>query len=248
MKICWHIGTSGWSYDDWKRIFYPPGHLSASKHLPYFSTQFKTTEINATFYRIMKEEIVRGWHDKTPDDFTFSIKLHQYFTHSKRMKIDQAADSRLDMFLKSISQLEHKTGPILVQLPPHLKADPERLRAFLEAMPDHDYAIEFRHKSWFTDKTKHILEDYNAAMVYSHSPELPTALAQTASFFYARFHGPGEFYKTKYTKEQLKAELDKILNLEGINNCKSIYIYFNNNYKGYAVDNAKHFKLLTEKD
>ena len=240
----WHIGTSGWSYDDWKHKFYPKGHLSGHKHLPYFSRHFSTTEINATFYRIIKEETIQGWYNKTPENFIFSIKLHQYLTHSKRLKMDEAANSRLDLFLKSSSHLKEKAGPVLVQLPPGLKEDHYRLKDWLESMPEYRYAIEFRHDSWLNDKTAQLLSEHNAAMVYSHSPDIPSSLTVTANFLYVRFHGPKEFYKSKYTEDQLQKELKKIQSLDGLKNCRDIFIYFNNNYKGFAIDNARYLQSL----
>lgn len=248
MNTKWHIGTSGWSFDDWKYRFYPRGHLSASKHLPYYSSQFTTTEVNATFYRIISDQVARGWLEKTPEHFIFSLKMHQYLSHSKRLKLDDAAHSRFDLFLKTLGQLQDKMGPVLVQLPPGLKQDIPRLKNWLESVPQYHYAFEFRHPSWLNMKTWQLLSDHQCAVVYSDSPQIEPAMEITTDFFYARFHGPAEFYKSKYTNDQLKELYRKIRNTPNFDSCKEAFIYFNNNYKAYAIENARVFINLVSGD
>ncbi len=246
MAANWYIGTSGWSYDEWKRRFYPEGHLSSSKHLPYYSTRFGTTEVNATFYRLMQDKTIQGWYDKTPDDFVFAIKLHQYMTHSKRLKMDKDAEERFDSFVNVLDILKHKAGPVLVQLPPQMKKDADRLRAFLENMPEYRYAIEFRHESWFTDEVYDILKDFNAALVYSHSPKIFTEMKKTADFFYARLHGPAKIYTSKYSEARLEDMFKDISRLKGMDDA-DVFVYFNNSFEAYAAENALYFKGLAEK-
>lgn len=245
MKPQWHIGTSGWSYDNWKHRFYPKGHLSSSKHLPYYASQFSTAEVNSTFYRIIGEKVSLGWYDKTPENFIFVLKMHQYLTHSKRLKIDENAENRFNMFLKTLNNLGHKAGPILVQLPPNMKQDTERLKHWLEQMPRYRYAFEFRHESWFNMKTYQLLSDFNAALVYSDSPHVESRLEITGDFFYGRLHGPGELYKSKYNSEDLQNLVQQIKSSKGFDKCKEAFVYFNNDYKAYAIENARELIRIT---
>ncbi|MFW6101031.1 MAG: DUF72 domain-containing protein, partial [Bacteroidota bacterium] len=133
-------------------------------------------------------------------------------------------------------------GPLLVQLPGSMKKDTNRLKEWLEFMPDYKYAFEFRNETWFDDDVFKILKEHDAALVYSHSNEFPTDLKCTASFKYLRFHGPGKPYYSQYSREQLESEFEKISLFK--KDCSEIYTFFNNTYKAYAIENAKIWKEL----
>src|SRR6266481_1168491 len=143
------VGTSGFAYKEWKGTFYPPD-LPAKKYLSYYATQFRTTEINNTFYRMPTAKLCEGWYAEVPEGFSFTLKLSQRITHFKRLK---NIDDEMNFFLESAAGLKEKLGPILVQLPPNYKKDTEVLDAFLEKFAKQGrLAFEFRHESWFDDE------------------------------------------------------------------------------------------------
>ncbi|MEF8811088.1 MAG: DUF72 domain-containing protein [Bacteroidales bacterium] len=239
----WYIGTSGWSYKDWKETFYPADLNDKNKRLQFYAEHFNCTEVNSTFYNIPPEETVRNWHESVPVNFQFVIKLNRYFSHLKRLKSDNAVSQKLEEFSHIPELLGDKLGPFLVQLPGSMKKDAQRLREWLEFMPKYRYAFEFRNEQWFDEDIFEILKEYDAALVYSHSTEFPTDLKCTASFMYLRFHGPDKPYYSKYSREQLENEYEKIRLF--LNDCREIYTFFNNTYKAYAIENARLWKELT---
>jgi uncharacterized protein YecE (DUF72 family) len=177
------IGTSGYSYPAWKGHFYPED-LPAKKFLPFYASRFSTVEINNTFYRMPSAKLVQTWADEVPDGFTFAIKAPQRITHHKRLK---ECDELVQSLLGAVELLAEKQGPILFQLPPNLKKDLPRLRAFLAAMPKRcRAAFEFRHESWLSDDTYEALRAADAALCIADTEELSTPLIATAKWGYLR--------------------------------------------------------------
>lgn len=227
-----HIGTSGWNYDHWRQLFYPRG-LGQSRWLEYYSRAFRTVEINATFYRLPRAETVRRWHDTVPDDFVFAVKGSRYITHIKRLT---DAASPLERFMKAISGLRDKLGPVLWQLPPQMQRDDGRLAAFTGAIKNRGlHAFEFRHSSWFCEDVYGILSDANAALCIPDRPDLPQALVLTAGWTYIRLH-----YSGRYGLYSLPSigKWSRIVTGFAANG-KDAYIYFNNDMDGYAIRNAR---------
>lgn len=240
-----YAGTSGWSFDDWKGRFYPKGYYTNSKHLGYYSARFNATEINATYYRFMKDQTVQGWYNKTPEAFIFAVKMHRYFTHTKRLHVDEQVQQRMDWFLRQNQGLQEKKGPVLVQLPPSLKKDVPLLQNWLEQMPEYRYAIEFRHESWLDDQALQTLHNYKAALVFSHTPKWRSTLQATTDIAYLRFHGPSEFATSRYDEDQLRQFAREILALP--DHVKKVYAFFNNSYQAFAAENAQSLiKYLKE--
>lgn len=241
-----YIGTSGWVYNDWQGIFYP-GDLSPKDRLRYFSDHFKTTEINYSFYHLPKSKTYESWYNQTPDSFVFAVKASRFITHVKRLK-----DVRLawDKFLENALYLKEKMGPILFQLPPSFRATREnvkRLEDLLEQIANEDlrFAFEFRHETWCDDELYRIIRKYNAAWVIANSPRYPKAEVVTADFVYIRMHGSEKLFSSKYSLDEIEDLADKIRiwNSKGMD----IYTYFNNDYHGYAIENARELlKLLSE--
>lgn len=240
MKV--FIGTSGWSYEDWKGRFYPKGYYSGYKHLPYFSKEFNTVETNSTFYNFMREKTLQQWFDKTGDDFVFSLKLNKFFTHTKRLNIDDRVKGLFDNFVTAIDILKEKAGPVLVQLPPSLKKDTGLLENWLTEMPKYNYAFEFRHSSWMDDEVYQILKNYDSAFVFSQSSKWDTGMIRTNDLIYVRLHGPQEFAKSKYSEDEMKKYSDRIKKIAEEND--KVFIYFNNSHQAYAIENAK--QMLNE--
>lgn len=244
------IGTSGWVYEDWVGIFYPEDLPSKDK-LKYFSQHFRTTEINYSFYHLPRPSTYQNWYIQTPKDFIFSVKASRFITHIKRLKGVKRA---WKIFLKNALFLKEKLGPILFQFPPSFKASDEnikRLEAFLRASlgkiskgrPQIRLAFEFRHLSWCDKKVYNLLKKYHTAWVMADSPIYPKVEKATADFIYIRMHGSQVLFGSKYTKKEL-TYLAKLIK-KYLRQKKDVYVYFNNDFHGYAVENAKELiKIL----
>ena len=155
-----YIGTSGWSYEHWKGPFYPED-LPAKDLLSFYIQQFKTVEINRTFYSLPERAVFSRYAKTVPSSFIFSVKASRFITHVKRLKNPKPSLKRL---FSRIRPLGRHLGPILFQLPPHWKVNKERLRAFLEKLPKkHRFAFEFRDESWFAEEIFELLEESRAA-------------------------------------------------------------------------------------
>jgi uncharacterized protein YecE (DUF72 family) len=198
-----HIGTSGWAYSSWKPDFYPP-KTPSSKFLEYYSSQLNCVEVNYTYRARPAVQTLQNWAASTPDGFTFVAKAHQRITHIKRL-VDVEQD--VDAFFASLQPLLHarKLGPVLFQLPPNLKADPERLAKFLKNLPhDAPSAIEYRNPSWFDEQIYALMRNHNIALCIAESDELAVPEIFTANFAYYRLR------KSDYTDSEID-EIEKRL-------------------------------------
>ena len=181
-----HAGTSGYAFKEWKKVFYPDG-LTEDGWLGYYAGKFPTVEINNTFYRLPKEQVLRDWAERVPEHFTFAIKASQRITHHARLK-EECADA-LEYLLRTTSVLGERLGPTLFQLPPNLKKDVDRLRGFLGLLPEgRRYAVEFRHDSWFDEPVFAALRDRDVAMVVAEQDDFRCPVHPTASWGYLRLH------------------------------------------------------------
>jgi uncharacterized protein YecE (DUF72 family) len=177
------VGTSGYSYKEWKGTFYP-NDLPAARMLSYYGDRFSAVEINNTFYRLPNAATVATWATQVPDGFEFVLKATQRITHQKRLR-DVAEP--LEYFLQTAGELGNKLGPILFQLPPNMKADVPRLVDFLQLVPQAcRAAFEFRHDSWFTDAVFDALRARGAALCIADTDELVTPFVVTADWGYLR--------------------------------------------------------------
>jgi len=179
-------GTSGYAFKEWKGSFYPDD-LKDDAMLGFYASNFPTVEINNTFYRLPKEHVLVEWAARVPASFTFSIKASQRITHHARLKAECAGP--LEFLLKTTAALGSQLGPILFQLPPNLKKDIDRLRAFLAMLPsDRKFTVEFRHATWFDDDVLDALRARDIALCVSEQPEFASPVIATASWGYARLH------------------------------------------------------------
>lgn len=236
-----YIGTSGWVYSHWEGIFYPES-LSSKDKLKYFAQNFKTAEINYSFYHLPRPGTYQNWYNQTPADFVFAVKASRFITHIKRL---EGVKEAWKVFLKNTLNLKEKLGPILFQFPPSFKVTNENLRRLEEFLKficltskvkKLRFALEFRHKSWFNEKIYKILEKYNAGWVIADSARYPKAEVITADFVYLRMHGPGAMFASKYSDEELEMLAKKI---KKWSKKRDVYCYFNNDFHGYAIENAK---------
>jgi uncharacterized protein YecE (DUF72 family) len=225
-----YVGTSGWQYADWRERFYPKG-VPQREWLAYFSERFPTVEINNTFYMLPKEETFVRWRDSSSPDFLFAVKASRYITHIRRLR--DARDA-VRLFWSRARRLGKKLGPVLFQLPPNLRAEPERLRAFLKVLPrSMRAAFEFRHPSWETEEVRAILDGAGCALVLADRPGARVPLIVTGGWSYLRFHqgrrtGPG------YSREKLRRYSERLASLTA----GEMFVYFNNDPTGAAVRDA----------
>jgi len=240
------IGTSGWAYPHWEGIFYP-GDLPSKDKLKYFSQHFKTTEINYSFYHLPRPSTYQNWYLQTPEGFLFAVKASRFITHIKRLKGVREA---WETFIENALNLKEKLGPILFQFPPSFRADQtniERLDEFLKFIRENSllnsrkfarlrFALEFRHQSWCNKKIYNLLKKYKVAWVIADSPIYPKAEEVTANFVYIRMHGSKVLFSSNYTKKELEDLAQKIKKWL---KATDVYIYFNNDAYGYAIENAK---------
>ena len=199
-----HVGTSGFSYKEWKGTFYPE-KLSAKDYLSFYAEHFSTTEINNTFYRSPSEETTGKWSSQVPENFRFTLKLNRKITHNKRL---QDVSQEMEWFLKGSAALGDKLGTLLVQLPPYLPEDTDRLEAFLKQYSDKaPLALEFRHPSWFSETTLALLKEHRAALVLSETDENSPTRTSTAPFIYVRLRRSD--YSTKDLEQWAQWILDQ---------------------------------------
>lgn len=231
------IGTSGWNYPHWRKVFYPEG-LAQVKWLNFYAQQFTTVELNASFYRQPTYQAFENWGKKTPPGFLWSVKANRYITHVKRLQDTQDSLHRLYSALEGLGE---KLGVVLFQLPPSLGFDERVFMDFLESQPQgYKMAFEFRHPSWLCEQSYQLLRRKNAAFCIADTAgRYPYAEVVTADFIYIRLHGSQVLYGSKYTEDELRIWATRIRNWG-----KDIFVYFDNDYRGYAVQNALRLKEL----
>jgi uncharacterized protein YecE (DUF72 family) len=235
------VGCSGWNYDHWRNgVFYPP-RCASRNWLRHYAGYFDTVEINMTFYRLPKAEVVARWVAETPAEFTFAVKVSRYVTHVKRLR---DVPEHLPLLYERIKPLleSPKMGPLLWQLPPTFRADVDRLAAVLEQLHDGQrHAFEFRHPSWFTEQTYALLREHNVALVIGDRPQVNEFQAHelTADFTLVRFHGGTRGLDGNYSHAELDDWAER---LERWSGDAAVFAYFNNDWEGYAIENALYLK------
>ena len=224
------IGTSGYQYDHWQGVFYPED-LPKKSWFGHYADHFDTVEVNNTFYHLPTADAFDAWHDAAPPGFRYALKFSRYGSHLKHLK--DPADT-VQAFVERADRLKAYAGPILVQLPPKWNADPERLRAFLEAAPGrYRWAVELRDASWLDERIYGILEAHGAALcIHDMLADHPRRL--TADWTYVRFHG--DHYRGSYAEETLADWAEQLGAWLG--DGKDAYVYFNNDEQGHAVHDA----------
>ena len=238
----YYIGTSGWNYDHWSEVFYPAS-LPSTGWLKFYAQYFDTVEINFSFYRLPERATFEKWRAETPDGFTFAVKASQYLTHQKKLK--DPAES-LERIISRARGLGDKLGPILYQLPPRWKVNVSRLREFLALLPgDIRHVMEFRDPSWLTDEVFDLLSEHSVGYCIMSAPDLPRIMKATAPFAYVRMHNGGYETEGNYEEPQLEWWSEQVLRfLKDVD----VYVYFNNDYKGFAVRNARRLIELVRGD
>lgn len=239
------IGTSGWNYVHWKKIFYPTG-LEQKEWLQHYARFFNCVELNVTFYRLLEKRVFEHWYRQTPNSFRFVAKGSRYITHIKKLSDDKKS---LQKFFTSVAGLKEKLAAVLWQLPPNFKKNHEKLEAFLNAVQGSAVSnvFEFRHESWFDKDIYELLRRYKACLCLAHSDRFPYVEEVTSNFLYFRFHGTA-LYRSNYPDEELKRWAQRIQKLmKTLKNGEDSYAFFNNDVAGYAVENALILKELLVK-
>jgi uncharacterized protein YecE (DUF72 family) len=230
------IGCSGWTYKDWKGPFYPP-EVKDRERLEYYATQFDTAEINASFYRLPSESTVRGWAQRAPPGFVFAWKVSRFITHNKKLK---DCEDPVALVYGRMAPLGEKAGPSLIQLPPQLRRNDDRLAGFLKLLPKGRHTVEFRHPSWYDPAVFALLADFDAALCISDHHSAPSPWVRTASWIYVRGHGPGGRYHGRYGDAELARWVDQIAAWRGEG--RDVYAYFDNDVKSAAPFDALELK------
>lgn len=233
------IGASGWSYPEWKKVFYPAG-CKTTGWLEYYSARFSTVEVNNSFYRLPLPEILKRWKEITPGDFVFSVKASRFITHVKRLA---DAQEPICEFLDRMDILGPKLGPVIFQLPPNWNLRLDRLEEFLKSLPKkYRYAIELRDPDWQKAEVYKYLEKYGVAFCIYDLKGYQSPFITTSDLVYVRLHGPlKQPYKGSYSGTLSKwANRIEKWNKEG----KDVYVYFDNTMDGAAIKDALDLKEM----
>lgn len=246
----WHIGTMGFSYPDWRGVFYPR-ELGSQRFLSYYSRIFNSLEIDSTFYGIPRKSTVLGWKHTVPADFTFCLKTPQAITH--RAGLEGAGQLFLE-FITAARYLEGNLGAILLQFPPSFRSDKLHvLGDFLARLPAGiRCAVELRHQSWYTagsssQSVGELLKQLKVCWASIEYPDVPGSIMKTSDFLYLRWIGQhGTFQQHDSERldrtQNMQGWLEKIARLEP--QVEAVLGFFNNDYAGFAVGSALRFKQL----
>lgn len=259
------IGTSGWQYRHWRGVLYPEG-MPQRRWLEHYASQYATVENDGSFYRLPAWQTFADWRARTPDGFVMAVKASRFLTHVRRLVDPAEPVARL---LAAARGLGPRLGPVLLQLPPTLPADPPRLAACLAEFskaagapaaaavraPDGDasagpgsaplvrVAVEPRHPSWWTEETRQVLADHGAALCWADQLGRPvTPLWRTADWGYVRFHQGGALPWPRYGRRALRSWLDRIS--VGWPDEAPVFVYFNNDPGGAAIADSITFARL----
>ncbi|MDQ3938642.1 MAG: DUF72 domain-containing protein [Chloroflexota bacterium] len=236
------IGTSGWQYRHWRETFYPRG-VAQSRWLEFYAERFTTVESNAAFYRLPEASTFAAWAERTPPDFIMAVKASRYLTHIRRLR---EPDDAVEMFVERASRLGSKLGPVLLQLPPTMRADVDRLRATLRAFPrEWRVAVEFRHRSWYTDEVRRLLQDHQTALCLADRRGPLTPIWRTADWTYLRFHTGRASPEPCYGRRALATWIERIG--EQWKAADDVFVYFNNDPRACALRDARLFALAARR-
>jgi uncharacterized protein YecE (DUF72 family) len=242
-----YLGTMGFSYVDWKGVFYPSG-VPARDYLTYYGRVFNAVEMDTTFYATPRPEVVQGWADAVPENFRFTAKTPQSITHE--MGLANAGQYMFE-FINTMRLLGDKLGVILIQLPPNYTIDKLPILAdFLKDLPiDIRFAVEFRHRSWYTAQTAELLVAHRICWAATEYADLPHQITPTVDFIYIRWLGKHAAFRrydheqvdrgprVAWWGEQIKHSLDR---------AQIVYGFYNNDYSGFAPATCNRLKILLD--
>ena len=234
-----HIGCSGWNYRHWRGAFYPE-HLKTKEWFAHYSQHFDSVEINNTFYNLPEETVFDDWNRQAPDGFRYAVKASRFLTHMKKLKDPEEPVERL---ITRVRRLGDHLGPILYQLPPRWRANPERLRGLLEILPrDLTHVFEFREVSWYSDEIGALLLEYGASLCCHDFPGSAVSQLAFGPIAYVRFHGSGGPYWGRYSDGHLEPWVDWLV--EEHRRGRGVYVYFNNDSNADAIADARRLREM----
>ncbi len=232
------VGCSGWNYDDWRGRLYPEG-LGKQRWLRRYAELFDTVEVNSTFYRLASRNAVARWVEETPPDFVFAAKASRYLTHVRRLRdVGQGIERYYERMQPLVES--GKLGPIVWQLPANFRRDDDVLSQLLDILPDGRHCFEFRHESWFEAPVYELLRSAGAALVIADHPKWPfQAHELTADWTLVRLHHGRRGRRGNYSETELDEWARR---LSRWRRRAEAFVYFNNDWEGFAVANALSLK------
>lgn len=238
-----YLGTSGWSYADWEGTLYPDALPSGSRLAEYVK-RYATVEIDSTFYGTPRRSTVQNWREVAPDGFLFAAKFPQEITHESNLV---GAGSETNAFLRTMSELGDRLGPLLLQLPPSFTVEGMGvLEDFLEGLPEgFRYAVEVRYRSWLGSDLPQMLREHGVALTLVDYPRMPRMDEATADFSYIRWLGDRREFPGGHTR--LARERDDDLgwwsDLVGrfLEEGRTVFAYANNHYQNHSPSTLARF-------
>ena len=230
------IGTSGWQYRHWRELLYPRG-LAQPRWLEHYAARFATVESNNAFYMLPERHVFERWAERTPGDFCWAVKVSRYLTHIRRLA---EPDEPVERFVRNATGLGSKLGPVLLQLPPSLRIDADRLQTTLDRFPPEiRVAVEFRHDTWYTDEIRRLLEERGTALCLADRRRPLTPDWRTTTWGYVRFHTGRASPPPCYGRAALRTWAERIARLWTPD--EDVFVYFNNDPRGCAPRDAVWF-------
>lgn len=228
-----HIGTSGWQYRHWKGAFYPDD-LKIRDWLAHYARSFGCVEVNSSFYRLPSHDDIAAWCERVPRDFLFSVKAPRRITHFKKLK---NCEAELEALYDRLEVFGRRLGPVVFQLPPRWRCNLNRLENFIAQLPPaRGLVFEFRDRSWHNDEVLDLLAARSVAFCIFDIDGFTTPLVDAGELVYVRLHGPRAAYTGSYRAPKLRAWADRARawNRRG----KDVFLFFDNDERGYAVKNG----------
>src|SRR5688572_20982086 len=227
-----YVGTSGYSYKEWKGSFYPE-KIPAKDMLSYYASRLQAVELNNTFYRLPQESMIESWKSQVPENFRFSVKASQLITHFKKLK-DAANETRL--MLERFTAFEARLGAVLFRLPPDMKKDIKRLETFLKHLPAHPpAAFQLEDPTWFDDDVLALLRSQNRALSVTDSDDMPVShINKTADWGYVRLR------RVDYSESELKEWITRVRAQDWTNT----FVFFKHEDEGTGPKLAARFLAL----
>jgi uncharacterized protein YecE (DUF72 family) len=233
-----HVGCSGWNYDDWRGRLYPEG-LGKPRWLGRYAELFDTVEVNSTFYRLASRNAVARWVEATPPEFVFAAKASRYLTHVRRLR---DVGQGIERYYERIQPLAEsaKLGPIVWQLPATFQRDDDALGGLLDILPEGRHCFEFRHESWFKPAVYELLSSAGAALVIADHPKWPfQARELTTDWTLVRLHHGRRGRRGNYSEREIDEWARRLTQWR---RRAEAFVYFNNDWEGFAVSNAVSLK------
>jgi uncharacterized protein YecE (DUF72 family) len=239
MDTAYFLGCSGFYYNHWRGRFYPQ-ELAKPKWLQYYAEHFSTVEANSTFYRYPTEKMLKGWYQRTPKSFRFTLKANRAITHTRKFHNTEQLTAN---FYKLAHLLQEKLLCVLFQLPPMVHKNMELLQTIAGQLdPSVLNALEFRHESWWNREVYDFMGKHGLVFCNVSVSGLPETVVKTGSAVYVRFHGKDGLYQHSYPDDELAAWAQKIKQ----QNAKRVLCYFNNDFNANAIRNCLTLKKLLE--